>query len=61
MGWTESGFFMVLVSVFGDTKPIFNEESSREYLRAISEPYSESTSEHERHPQGLDNDITFFV
>ena len=57
MGWTESGFFMVLVCMFGDIKPIFNEESSR----AISEPYSESTSEHERHPQGLDNDITFFV
>ena len=28
MGWTGSGFFCVLVCMFGDTKPIFNEESS---------------------------------
>lgn len=52
MGWTESGFFMVLVSVFGDTKPIFNEESSGAHLRAISEHVSESRSAAGETPSG---------
>ena len=59
MGWTGSGFFCVLLCMFGDTKPIFNEESSgiRGTQRLIRE--------HVRDPRAtlrrLDNDSHFFV